>query len=109
MSPFKLNLIIYIFNLNFDGLSAAIHQQLFKKIKNCSLSNSVQANDVVIEEISLASLTECSSKCIDSLQCGVVMFDKPNGICYLVDKDYQVCDETIGIYEMVSYTFFNIM
>ena len=102
MSPFKLNLIVYLFNLNVDVLSAAVQQQLFKKIKNCSLSNHIQAREVVIEEINLISLTECSNKCSESLQCGVFMFDRPNGICYLVDKDYQVCDETIGIYEMVS-------
>ena len=66
------------------------------------MSNYIQANEVIIEEIYLASLTECSTKCTESFQCGVVMFDRPNGICYLVDKDYQVCDENIGIYEMVS-------
>ena len=105
MRPFKVNLIIYVLHFKFNVMHATIQQQSFKQIKNCSLPNHIQASEAVIKEINQATLTQCSSKCTESFQCGVVMFDRPNGICYLVDKDYQVCDETLGVYEMVSYIF----
>ena len=85
---------------------AAIQQQSYKKIKNCSMPNHIQASEVVIEEIQTASLTKCSAICSESLQCGAVMFDRPSRKCHLIDKDYQVCDENIGVYEVVSYVLF---
>ena len=102
MSPFKLNLIIYIFILELHFITA-IEQQMFRKIKDCSMPSHIQASEVVIEEIQLLSLTEWSTKCSEFSRCGVFMFDKPNAMCYLVDKDYAVCDDNIGVYELVRF------
>ena len=82
--------------------SKPTQQQLYKKIINCSTAQHVQARDVVIEEIRLPFAIQCFAKCLESMDCGIVMYDSSNSMCSLVDKDYLVCDENIGVYEMVS-------
>ena len=103
MSPFRLNIIFYIFNLTFDVLLAI--EQEFTRIRGCSMSHQIEASEVVIEEMKVRSLPQCFIECSKAPQCGAVMFDRSIKICYFVDKDYKVCDENLGVYEMVSSIF----
>ena len=103
MDYFKLCFKLYIIYCIINK-SVSIQQQLFKNIIHCSTAHHIQARDIIIEEIRLPFAIQCFKKCSDSLDCGVVMYDYSNNICSLVDKGHLVCDEDIGVYELVSTT-----
>ena len=95
-----------MFNITFDVL-LSIEQQFSREMRSCSMSNHIEANQVVIEQMQVRSLTHCYIKCSELPQCGAFLFDRPIKMCYLVDKDYKVCDENLGVYEMVSSMLIN--
>ena len=103
MNNYKLLFTLYI-SYGIINKSLSIQQQLFKNIIHCSTAHHIQARDMVIEEFRLPFAIQCFKKCSDSTDCGVVMYDYSNKICSLVDKGHLVCDEDIGVYELVSRT-----
>ena len=61
------------------------------------MPNYMPASEAVIARLQCSSPTTCYIKCKKEVQCGTFMFNQTNTMCYLVDKDYQVCDENIGV------------
>ena len=100
MDPFKLYLVLYVVCVIIDAIYT-IEQHFYENIKNCSSSRHIQARDVVVDQMVLP-FVKCFKTCSEHPKCGATMYDKSDSMCYLVDKDYLICDEDIGVYEMVS-------
>ena len=77
------------------------HQRIYNVVRHCATNHHVPYATVTTETIELFTPDSCVMRCADTFQCGSVVFEEDMQECHLLDKDFLVCNEEIGVIQVV--------